>query len=40
MNWLFLGFSGIEIETNEYLDSALAETLILITKNQTRVYAD
>lgn len=40
MNWMFLGFSGIEIETNEYLDSVLSETIFVITKDHMRVYAD
>ena len=40
MNWMFLGFSGIEIETNEYLDSVLSETVFIITKDHLRVYAD
>lgn len=40
MNWMFLGFSGLEIETNEYLDSTLSETIFLITKDHMRVFSD
>lgn len=40
MNWMFLGFSGLEIETNEYLDSTLSETIFVITKDHMRVFCD
>lgn len=40
MNWAFLGFSGVECVTNEYLDAALGETMFLILKDEIRVFAD
>lgn len=40
MNWIFLGHSGIEIETNEYLDNTLSETIFVITKDHMRAYCD
>ncbi|CAD8202926.1 unnamed protein product [Paramecium pentaurelia] len=40
MNWVFLGYSGIEIETNEYLDNTLSETIFVITKDHIRAYCD
>lgn len=40
MNWMFLGLSGLEIETNEYLDSTLSETIFVITKDHMRVFCD
>jgi len=40
MNWAFLGFSGVECVTNEYLDVALGETMFLILKDEIRVFAD
>ncbi|CAK91731.1 unnamed protein product (macronuclear) [Paramecium tetraurelia] len=40
MNWVFLGHSGIEIETNEYLDNTLSETIFVITKDHMRAYCD
>ncbi|CAD8074327.1 unnamed protein product [Paramecium primaurelia] len=40
MNWVFLGHSGIEIETNEYLDNTLSETIFIITKDHMRAYCD
>lgn len=39
MNWLFLGYSGLEIEINEYLDS-LNETVFLIMKDKVRIFVD
>lgn len=40
MNWIFLGLSGVEIDTNEYLDSVLGETIFVVTKDHLRVYTD
>ncbi|CAD8125658.1 unnamed protein product [Paramecium sonneborni] len=40
MNWIYLGYSGIEIETNEYLDNTLSETIFVITKDHMRAYCD
>ena len=39
MNWLFLGYSGLEIDINEYLDS-LNETVFLIMKDKVRIFVD
>ena len=39
MNWLFLGYSGLELEINEYLDT-LNETIFLIMKDRIRIFVD
>lgn len=39
MNWLFLGYSGLEIDINEYLDT-LNETIFLIMKDRIRIFVD
>ena len=39
MNWLFLGYSGLEIDINEYLDT-LNETVFLIMKDKVRIFVD
>ena len=40
MNWLFLGYSGIEIETNEILDEAFNDMVIVIKKDHICFYSD
>ncbi|KRX04688.1 hypothetical protein PPERSA_09480 [Pseudocohnilembus persalinus] len=37
-NWLFLGYSGVEILENDFLSSSYANTIILIQKHQVNLY--
>jgi hypothetical protein len=40
MNWLVLGLSGVEVESNKYLDASLSDTIILVSANGVSVYSD
>ncbi|EGR29741.1 hypothetical protein IMG5_149240 [Ichthyophthirius multifiliis] len=39
-NWLLLGYSGLEIEENEYLNSIYNEIIILIKKGSVHIYLE
>ena len=40
INWLFLGHSGVEVESNEFLDVNLSDLILMIRPNGVSVYAD
>lgn len=39
-NWLFLGYSGLEIEENDYLNSMYTDMILLIKKGVTYIFID
>jgi len=40
INWLFLGYSGIEVESNEILDESFSDMVIMIKKDHLCFYSD
>lgn len=40
LNWVLQGHQGIEIESNEYLDTNLSDMIFLIKPSGTSIYCD
>jgi hypothetical protein len=40
VNWLFLGYSGVEIQSNEVLDEAFNDLVMIIKKDHVCFYSD
>jgi len=39
-NWLFLGYSGIEMEENNFLNTAYSEMIVLIKKGSMHIFIE
>lgn len=40
INWVVLGHSGVEVESNEFLDANLSDMILLIKPTGVSVYCD